>query len=67
MIAAITLDGYQAPMVINGARNREVFKVYVEKFLLPTLGPGDCVVLDNLSAHKGNEIREMIESVGAEL
>ena len=67
MIAAVTLDGYQAPMVINGATNREVFKVYVEKFLLPTLGPGDCVVLDNLSAHKGNEIREMIESVGAEL
>jgi len=67
MIAAITLDGYQAPMVINGATNREVFKVYVEKFLLPTLEPGDRVVVDNLSAHKGNEIREMIESVGAEL
>ena len=67
MIAAITLDGYQAPMVINGATNREVFKVYVEKFLLATLEPGDCVVVDNLSAHKGNEIREMIESVGAEL
>ena len=67
MIAAVTLDGYRAPMVINGATNREVFKVYVEKFLLPTLEPGDCVILDNLSAHKGNEIREMIESVGAEL
>lgn len=67
MIAAVTIDGYQAPMVIQGATNREVFKVYVEKFLLPTLEPGDCVVLDNLSAHKGDEIREMIESVGAEL
>jgi transposase len=67
MIAAVTLDGYQTPMVINGATNREVFKVYIEKFLLPTLSPGDCVVLDNLSAHKGSEIRELIESVGAEL
>ena len=67
MIAAVTLDGHQAPMVINGATNKEIFKVYVEKFLLPTLRAGDCVVLDNLSAHKGNEIREMIESVGAEL
>jgi len=67
MIAAVTPDGYQAPMVINGATNREVFKVYVEKFLLPKLEPGDCVILDNLSAHKGSEIRELIESVGAEL
>ena len=67
MIAAVTLDGYQAPMVIQGATNQDVFKVYVEQFLLPTLNPGDCVVLDNLSAHKGSEIREMIESVGAEL
>ena len=67
MIAAVTLNGYQAPMVIHGATNRDVFKIYVEKFLLPTLEPGDCVVLDNLSAHKGNEVREMIESVGADL
>lgn len=67
MIAAVTLDGYQAPMVINGATNREVFKVYVKDFLLPTLKPGDCVVLDNLSAHKGNEIKEMIEAAGAKL
>jgi len=67
MIAAVTLDGHRAPMVINGATNGDVFKVYVEKFLLPTLSAGDCVILDNLSAHKGSEIREMIESVGAEL
>lgn len=67
MIAAVTLDGHQAPMVIDGATNKEVFKVYVEKFLLPTLRPGDCVILDNLSAHKGSDIRDMIESVGAEL
>ena len=67
MISAISLKGYQAPMVIKGATNKEVFKVYVEKFLLPTLKKGDCVILDNLSAHKGSEIRELVESVGAEL
>lgn len=67
MIAAVTLDGHRAPMVINGATNGDVFKVYIEKFLLPTLSAGDCVILDNLSAHKGSDIREMIEAVGAEL
>ncbi len=67
MISAISLKGYQAPMVIKGATNKEVFKIYVEKFLLPTLKEGDCVILDNLSAHKGSEIRELVESVGAEL
>lgn len=67
MIAAVTLQGYQAPMVINGATNKEVFSVYVEKFLLPTLNKGDVVVMDNLSAHKNSEIRELVESVGAQL
>ena len=67
MISSVRLDGSTAPMVVNGATNTEVFKVYVETFLLPTLNKGDVVILDNLSAHKGNEIRELIESVGAEL
>ena len=67
MISSIRLDGSIAPMVVNGATNKEVFKVYVEKFLLPTLQKGDVVILDNLSAHKSKEIRELIESVGAEL
>ena len=67
MISSIRLDGSTAPMVVNGATNQEVFKVYVEKFLLPSLKPGDIVILDNLSAHKGKAIQELIESVGAEL
>ena len=54
-------------MVVNGATNKEVFKIYVEKFLLPSLDKGDVVILDNLSAHKGKEIRELIESAGAEI
>jgi hypothetical protein len=67
MISSIRLDGSTAPMVVNGATNKEVFKVYVEKFLLPTLNKGDVVIMDNLSAHKNKEIRELIKSVGAEL
>ena len=67
MISSIRLDGSTAPMVVNGPTNKEVFKVYVEKFLLPTLQKGDVVILDNLSAHKSKEIRELIESVGAVL
>ena len=67
MISSVRLDGSTAPMVIKGATNKEVFKVYVQKFLLPTLNKGDVVILDNLSAHKGKEIRELIESAGIEL
>jgi transposase len=67
MISSIRLDGSTAPMVVNGATNKEVFKVYVEKFLLPTLNKGDVIILDNLSAHKNKEIRELIESAGADL
>jgi transposase len=42
-----------APFVIDGAVNREVFELYVEKILVPELEPGDIVVMDNLSSHKG--------------
>lgn len=67
MISSVRLDGSTVPMVVNGATNKDVFTVYVEKFLLPILSKGDIVILDNLSAHKGKEIEELIGSVGAEL
>lgn len=67
MISSVRLDGSTVPMVVDGATNKEVFTVYIEKFLRPSLSKGDIVILDNLSAHKGKEIRELIESVGAEL
>ena len=54
-------------MVVDGATTKDIFKAYVENILLPTLRPGDIVVLDNLSSHKNQEIRDLIESVGAEL
>jgi transposase len=67
MISSMRLDGSTACMVVDGATNKEVFQAYVKHILLPTLKPGDIIVLDNLSAHKNKEIQELIESVGAEL
>ena len=67
MISSIRLDGSTACMVVDGATTKDIFKAYVEQILLPTLNAGDIVVLDNLSSHKNKEIRELIESVGAQL
>jgi transposase len=67
MIAALRLDGATAPMVIEGATDATVFRAYVKHVLAPTLRPGDIVVLDNLSSHKGPEIEKMIREAGAEL
>ena len=67
MISSMRLDGSTACMVVDGATNKEVFLAYVQHILLPTLKPGDIIVLDNLSAHKNQETRDLIESVGAEL
>lgn len=67
MLSSIRLDGSTACMVVDGATTKDIFEVYVEQILLPTIKAGDIVVLDNLSAHKGQRARELIESVGAEL
>lgn len=67
MISSVRLDGSTACMVVDGATNKDVFEAYVERILLPSLKTGDIVVLDNLSAHKNQRIRELIKSVGAEL
>jgi transposase len=67
MLAAIGLDGVQAPFALEGAIDGEAFLIYVEQVLLPTLHGGEIVVLDNLGCHKHPCVRELIESVGAEL
>jgi transposase len=67
MISSVRLDGSTACMVVDGATTKDIFEVYVEQILLPTLKKGDRVVLDNLSAHKSQQARKRIESVGAEL
>ena len=52
---------------MEGATNREVFETYVERVLTPTLRRGQVVVMDNLTAHKGERVRELIEKRGCEL
>lgn len=66
-VAGLRLTGIAAPFVLDGAINRVAFETYVEKLLVPELKPGDIVIMDNLSSHKGPRVREMIEAAGASL
>ena len=66
-IAALRVDRVDAPWVIDGPINGELFTLYVEKVLVPTLAPGDVVVLDNLGSHKGQAARRAIRAAGAHL
>jgi transposase len=66
-VAALRQDGLTAPVVVDGAMNGAVFLAYVQQQLVPTLRPGDIVVLDNLAAHKVAGVREAVEAVGASL
>ncbi len=66
-LAALRLDRITAPAVFDGPINGRSFTAYVEQVLVPTLVPGDIVVLDNLGSHKGAAVRRAIEAVGAEL
>src|SRR5271156_535913 len=58
--AGLRCDGVVAPFVLDGAMNRDAFLVYVDKVLGPTLCEGDIVIMDNLSAHKGDAVRQLI-------
>jgi transposase len=64
-IAGLRNTGMVAPFVIDGAVNREVFELYVERILVPELRRGDIVVMDNLSSHKGPAVRAMLRAAGA--
>jgi transposase len=57
----------EAPWLLDGPINAEGFKAYVEKVLVPTLRPGDLVIMDNLGSHKGKAVRRAIRSAGAKL
>ena len=67
MIAALRLEGLGAPAVFDGPIDNPTFRAYIEQVLVPTLRPGDVVVLDNLAVHKQPEVRAAIEAVGAHL
>jgi transposase len=64
-VAALRAEGLVAPMVIDGAMTGDVFVAYVEQVLVPTLRPGDVVVMDNLICHKRAAVKQAIEAVGA--
>ena len=66
-VAGLTTTGIIAPLVVDQPMNRVIFTQYVRQFLIPTLAPGDVVILDNLSSHKGAEVSALIRATGAEL
>lgn len=65
--AGLRAQGLTAPMVLDGPMNAACFTAYLEQVLVPTLSPGDVVVMDNLSSHKGAAVRRIIEAAGASL
>ena len=66
-LAALRVDALTEPCVVDGPINGALFRGYVEQFLVPTLKPGDIVVLDNLGSHRSRTIRAAILNVGAKL
>ena len=66
-LAGLRHDRIVAPLVLSGPINGRSFRAYVEQFLVPTLAPGDIVIMDNLGSHKGHAVSRTIRSVGARL
>ena len=67
IIASLSIEGVGETMVVEGATNTVVFETYLEKVLAPSLSPGQIVIADNLSAHKSQRARELVEARGARL
>jgi transposase len=67
LLGALSREGIEAVMTVDGPTDAAVFRAYVDAVLVPTLARGDVVVMDNLSAHKVKGIREAIEATGATL
>jgi hypothetical protein len=66
-VAGLRVDGLSAPMVLDGAMTGAAFKAYVEQVLVPSLKPGDIVIMDNLSSHKVDGVRTAINAAKADL
>ena len=66
-IAALRCDRISAPWVIDGPINGELFTLYAERVLAPTLAKGEVVILDNLGSHKGKAARNVVRATGAHL
>ena len=66
-LAALRHDRVDAPWLLDGPIDGVSFRTYVEKVLVPTLKPGDIVIMDNLGSHKGKAVRQTIRGAGAKL
>lgn len=66
-LAGLDRNGIVAPFVVDQPMNRAIFTQYVRQYLAPELGPGDIVICDNLSSHKGTEAAQIIADKGATL
>jgi len=66
-LAALRHDRIDAPWLIDGPINGERFLLYIEAVLIPTLRPGDIVIMDNLGSHKSKAVRSAIRNAGAHL
>jgi transposase len=67
LLSSMSISGIGPSLAVEGATNREVFETYVERVLAPRLRPGQVVVMDNLTAHKGDKVKELIEEQGCKL
>jgi transposase len=67
MIGALRMDGSTACMTVTGATDTEVFRAYVQQVLVPTLRPGDLVVMDNLAPHKSQPTLDLLTQAGAQI
>ena len=67
LLASITEEGLGPCLAVEGSTTREVFEAYLDGVLAPTLWPGQIVVMDNLSAHKGGRVKEIIEELSSSI
>ncbi len=67
LLASMSVEGMGPSLAVEGSTTAAVFEAYVERILAPTLRRGQVVVMDNLSAHKGERVKELIERRGCEL
>jgi transposase len=65
MLSSIRSDGTTACLVVEGATDRDVFETYIQQVLVPTLRPGDCVIMDNLAPHKTATVERLLAAAGA--
>lgn len=67
VLASMTIEGMGECLTVTGATTKVLFEAYLERVLVPGLRAGQVVVMDNLTAHKGKRVRELIEARGCEL